>query len=120
MFSLLSQEDLAEDWRIVMNKRYKENIEIDIYLSQLPPHVWNKLPMHLWNILPNDNIIIDKLFKYKIIKTSHDNKVLDLYNEIISKYKNLKVIEELYKYCLSVNISGWIMIKTKNILNNKY
>jgi hypothetical protein len=112
MFSFLTQEDIADGWQIaIRKKKYKTNMEKDIYLSQLPPHLWYKLN------LTTDDIIHDRIFKYKIIKTPHDDKVLELYNLIFDKYKNLKSINELYKYCLSININGWLMIKTKNIIN---
>ena len=114
MFSFLSQEDIAEGWKIFFKrKKYKKNIETNIYLSQLPPHLWDKVNNS------NNNIIVDKIFKYNLIRTQHDDKVLELYNEIKLNYsqRNIDLIKELYKYCSSINISGWIMIKAKEILN---
>lgn len=110
MLSFLSQEDIAEGWNIyIKKKKYKNLMETNIYLSQLPPQLWSKIN--------NNTYVIDRIFKYNLIKTEHDDKVLKLYEEIMHKYKNIKLINELYKYCSSINISGWIMIKTKQILN---
>jgi len=111
MFSFLTQEEIAEGWQIFMKKKkYNKHIETNIYLSELPPHLWNKINN------TKSNIIIDKIFKYNLITTKYDNKVQELYNEIKLNHKNIEVIKELYKFCLSINISGWIMIRAKEIL----
>ena len=111
MFSLLTQEDIADGWNIVMKKKkYKECVEAKIYLSQLPPHLWKTSPIQ--------NTIIDKVFKYKLKKSKYDDKVIELYNAIMSNNKNINQIEELYNYCISNNILGWLIIKTKEILEN--
>jgi hypothetical protein len=116
MFSLLTQEDIADGWNIVMKKKkYKDCIEAKIYLSQLPPHLWKILIKH-YPI--KQNIIIDKVFKFKLKKSKYDDKVIELFNAIMSNNKNINYIEELYNYCLSNNILGWLMIKTKEILAN--
>ena len=112
MYSLLSQHDLAEGWKLVMNrKKYKNLINEDIYLSQLPPYLWSK-------INNNNNIVNDKVFNYILKKTAHDNKVIELYNEITSNYKNITIIKDLYKYCKCANISGWLMIKASDIIQS--
>ena len=108
MFSLLSQEEIANDWKtVVKKKKYKEFVETTIYLSELPPHLWNKI---------NEDIIIDGPFKYKLNKTPHDDKIKELYNEINKDIKNINLIKELYNYCVSINISSWITIRAREII----
>jgi hypothetical protein len=111
MFSLLTQDDIANNWKtVIKKKKYKEFIESEIKLYELPSHLWkdNKI---------NDNIIIDGPFKYNLVKTDYDEKILQLYNEINKEDKNIILIKELYDYCISLNISSWLLIKAKDIIN---
>ena len=111
MFSLLTQEDIADDWKtVIKKKKYKELIETEIKLYELPPHLWKQ-----YNI--DNDIIIDGPFKYKLIKTDYDDKILQLYNEINKENKNIILIKELYEYCISINITSWLIIKVKDFLN---
>lgn len=109
--SVLSQEDLASGWKIhTAKKKYKEVKEINIYLYELPPD--------LFKFFNDTYLITHKLFKYNIMKTIHDDKILQLYLEINNKIKNIELITELYNYCISNDISGWLIINTKELLNN--
>jgi len=111
MYNILSQEDIANGWKLIMKKRkYKEHIEVNINLSQLPDGLWNKIS--------NENIVIDCAFKYIINKSSNDDKIIELYNTITNKNPQLNIIKELYNECLANKVSGWIMIKANNIIKN--
>lgn len=115
MINFLSQNDLADGWTtVVKRKKYNTILETTIYLSELPPHLWSQISLS--NITDDKILVKDKAFKYNIIKTQHDDKVLELYNEINKEYYNLNKIKELYNYCKHNNIAGWIMIKTETIL----
>ena len=110
--SVLSQEELASGWKIhTPKKKYKEVKEISIPLYELPPD--------LFKFFNDTYLITYKLFKYNIIKTIHDDKILQLYMEINNKIQNIELITELYNYCISNNISGWLIINTNKLLNNK-
>ena len=111
MLNFLSQCDLAEGWNISMKrKKYKNQLETNIYLSNLPPHLFHKFDETYM-------IINDRGLKYNIIKTKHDTKVFELYNELNKNIINIIKIKELYNYCKSNNINGWLIINVEKLIN---
>ena len=113
----LSQNELADDWRLVLPKRYKNTTRhhFNIFLAQLPFHLWNKLE--------KDNNeyyyeIKDNIYYYSVKVSDTDDSVLKLYN-LINKpdYRvYLDEINKLYGYLYKENVRGCLMIKVKKLL----
>jgi hypothetical protein len=108
---LISQEEIAEGWKQVYKKKKNFINHFNIYLSQLPPHLWNKLTIEEKYYKAKDYYI-----HYSVNKTKHDSFVFDLYTEINKRYYCKNRLKELLKYCLSNNITGWLIIKTQELL----
>ena len=129
-----SQNDLAEGWRVVLpqrnmvevkseKKENEENTETskrkfenkvmynEVNLAQFPPHLFNKLN-------PKKEIYYDNFFKFKLLKTEHDDAILTLYKKLKKNYPNEKEkneIKELGELLENNNISGWITIKASKV-----
>ena len=128
----ISQEDIADGWKIILPSKYKKykinnndtseessyNNQIhhfNISLSELPPHLWNKpiIKKYLYSDDLDENncfTIIDKIYVYSINKTEHYEKIYSLHNEFNKYIKNNNYIIDLYNYCYENNIKGWLMI----------
>jgi hypothetical protein len=116
----ISQEEIAEGWKLKLpyKRVNQDNINIIINLSELPPHLWN---IYIDKILYNNNDdiyikIYDKILLYNIIKSEHNDLLLNLYNEINKLYPHKKKLIEYYNYCKINNINGWIIIKLEKLL----
>jgi len=113
----LSQSELAEDWQLVLPKKTKNNTRhhFNIYLSQLPQHLWHHL-------LTDDDkyykLITDNIYSYSVKVCETDTKLYNLFNMINSKdYRvYLTEINNLYSELYKENVRGWVMIKTKKLL----
>ena len=121
-FDKLSQEELADEWIQVLPRKFyaKEIHHFNISLAELPHHLWKFLDLYNLFKTDNDNIITinDKIFKYSIQKSEHNVLIYNLYLELKSKYKDNNKILELYNYCKTNNIRGWLMIKAKKLLSS--
>ena len=113
----LSQNDMAEDWRLVLPTTNKTSTRhhFNVYLSQLPLHLWYKLKQENTEYY---RTIQDNIYSYSVkISQSDDNlfKLFDLLNT--PDYRvHLEKIRNLYSDLYKENVRGWIMIKTKKLL----
>jgi hypothetical protein len=113
----LSQNDMAEDWRLVLPSinRTSTRHHFNVYLSQLPQHLWYKL------FQENNEYyrtIKDNIYSYSVKVSESDDKLLllfDLLNTVDCRV-HLEKIRNLYSELYKENVRGWIMIKTKRLL----
>lgn len=136
-----TQKELAEGWRVVLpnnnmviksteetkdsegnvvKKHTRENKEIynEVNLAQLPPHLY---PKFLRKNSGTDNIIVfDKIYKFRVNKTPHDDMIQELYKLVLVKYptvSQMKKISELVEVLEANNVSGWLLIRAKEMLS---
>jgi hypothetical protein len=113
LVNTLSQKDIADGWNLVLPTKYNHSTihHFNIYLYQLPPHLWGKLNYNVEN-----KKICDNIYQYSIKQTKHDNNVLKLYSELLKKYPNKYVVTKLYNYLEENHISGWLMMRAAFML----
>jgi hypothetical protein len=114
----LTQQELADGWKLILPRPNKNSVfhHFNVYLSQLPSHLWNKL--HYFNNEYYDDVD-DKIYTYSVRKSLSDpllfklNKLLNVPYSQFYHYDKLKTLyDELYKN----HVKGWIMIRTKQLL----
>tara|TARA_B110000977_G_C10988437_1_gene458914 strand:+ start:234 stop:698 length:465 start_codon:yes stop_codon:yes gene_type:complete len=132
-----SQQDLADGWRNVLpssnfvetsteefkditgktvkKKKFRnEEIYNEVTLAQLPPYLFSRVK----NCQTNDNIVMDNFFKFRIIRTLQDDLIQELYKLVIIKYPSSSdktKMKELVEVLELNDISGWLIIRAKNI-----
>ena len=119
----LSQQQLAEGWRKILPRSNVVEVEKDgkvtketkvhyneVNLAQFPPYLFKYLES-------GKEFYYDSFFKFKVLKTEHDDTIMKLYQLLLKKYPSLKEQEEiksLGEFLQSKNISGWMTIKASN------
>ena len=127
-----SQQDLADGWRKVLPQRNMVEVELkdqkevdgnlkkkkenkimynEVNLTEFPPHLYKKLNS-------KKEIYYDNFFKFKLLKTEHDDAIMTLYKKLQKKFPNEKEkleIKELGELLESNNLSGWITIRASQI-----
>jgi hypothetical protein len=114
----LSQNELAHGWSLVLPRvNSKTRIHhFNIFLSHLPEHLWNQLhDNHTSNLYYN--VITDKIYRYSVKKSENDNKLKELYNNVMNRKFNSDRIKELYTSLKNNNVKGWLMIRVSMLLN---
>ena len=113
----LTQQELSDGWRQKLPKKLKKSIihSFSIYLSQLPEHLWHKIKRD-YNTSNKYNVIIDNIFSYNIKPSILDDQVKKLYNHVIYNKYNTKEISSLYTELLKQNVSGWLMMRAKTLI----
>ena len=117
--SQLSQEELAEGWRLVLPKAYKSSTihHFNVYLTQLPPHLWSRLRVR--HSLNDTNYYItcrDQVYHYTIKSSKYDEQILVLYTEVMRRNPNVKLVSEIYNSLNKHSIRGWLMTRAKYII----
>lgn len=117
LVNTLSQKEIADGWKLVLPTRYNNSTvhNFNIYLSQLPPHLWNKLNYNVYNNVENKKIH-DNIYQYSIKKTKHDNDIYKLYNELLKNVPDKHVIRDLYNYLNENHVNGWLMYRCASML----
>lgn len=113
-----SQEDIAEGWSLVLPRARKDSTihHFSVYLSQLPPHLWNRVMVD-HSKSDSYHEITDNIYKYSVRMSKHDNEVRRLYSLMQAKYLNLEEIAQQFKILQSARVKGWVMIKAHRILH---
>ena len=113
----LTQNDLADDWRLVLPKRHKTSTRhhFNIFLAQLPFYLWDKL------FKENNEYyreIKDNIYYYSVKVSDTDHLVFRLYDLLHTQdYRvHLDEINKLYSSLYKDNVRGCLMIKAKNLL----
>jgi hypothetical protein len=121
----LSQNDLADEWRLVvprikrqnttdMNQKYLNNIyRSKVTLCQLPRHLWCKRKN-----LRNGNIrITEKSHYYYVDKTNVDDEIITLERILSNPYDILykEKVNELLEVIKDNNITGWVTLKASRL-----
>jgi hypothetical protein len=116
----LTQDELAEEWRLVLPSD-KDNTTVhhfNIYLSQLPWHLWKSL-----KTLYDENgdmcyeTIRDNIYHYTVKPSKYDDLVIQLYHLVMCKNPKKHVIQEVYNELEQYRVKGWIMLKAKYVLS---
>ena len=117
LVSPLSQDDLARGWSLVLPRAHKKSRihHFNIYLSQLPEHLWYQLQSDN-DERKNYNLISDNIYKYSVQKSEDDNTITQLYNKILQRNLDINNIRELYKALEQKRVKGWLMIRTHHLL----
>jgi hypothetical protein len=120
---LLSQEELAYDWRTVLPSRNKDSPvhHFSVYLSQLPPYLWSKLRQRVDKDGNKQyRLIKDNIYNYSVRHSNNDRTCMSLFEEMnkLSQYRNYKYMEELYKELEEERVKGWLMIRARNMLKS--
>jgi len=115
----LTQDDYADNWRLVLPKvHYDSTIHhFSVYLSQLPPHLWNRLSKS-YDFKGNMyyDTINDRIYQYTVKPSNHDEKILDLYREITKNHPDKRKIMPIYRYLEEQRVKGWIMIRARCLI----
>jgi hypothetical protein len=114
----LSQEDLAEGWRLVMPRVYQDSTihHFSVYLSQLPPHLWKKLRLNRNKHNGEYRTINDGIYQYTVKPSKNDKVIMELYNLVQSNYPDNSEITRVYRFLEEQRVKGWVMVKARNIL----
>ena len=116
--SSLKQEEIADGWSMILPKAHKNPTKhhFCVYLSQLPPHLWQKVKV---DSKKNDTYqeISDNIYKYSVKISKYDNDIRKLYTLVMAKYPNVEQVSEQFKVLQSARVRGWVMIKAHNILH---
>jgi hypothetical protein len=133
----LTQKDIAEGWRLVLPKvtstrvvlsygsrqiiKNKKNYKIfRINLSQLPEHLWDKLTPKYEDCQYSHSVAKDNMYLYIVKDTPVDKEIRELYNYIFYQSYNKKMLNYMKNIITLLednNISGWVLLKAKMILN---
>ena len=119
----LTQQQLADGWRKVLPRSNIVEIEKDgktvkehkihyneVNLVQFPPYLFKYLKS-------GKEIYYDSFYKFKILKTEHDDTIMKLYHLLLKKYpstEELNTIKTLGEFLKSKDITGWMTIKATN------
>jgi hypothetical protein len=95
MVKQVSDKDMANGWRVVMPTKFNKTYNLNIYLTQLPPHLWKHLFLYFNTDIRNDDddeyVNMNKLDDNKYQYFSYIKN--DNYNFIPNgefKYKNIR------------------------------
>ena len=136
-----SQTDMAEGWRVALPKRNmvetpdsikkyqkakkdgddslehfkREFVNKIIYnevtLAQFPPHMSHRYK-------EDEEYYFDNFFKFKVIKTKHDDIIMELIKMFQIKYprpEEQAKMAELAEFLESNDITGWVTIRGKKM-----
>lgn len=111
----LTPIEVANNWKIILPKvKHRTTIHhFNIYLSELPPHLWKSFSINGYY-----NTIKDHIYQYSIKKNKYDSDIIKLYKLIMYNTTDKQNINDLYIKLKQNNIKGWIMLKAKHILKN--
>lgn len=114
----LSQEDIAEGWSLVLPRARKNSTihHFSVYLSQLPPHLWNQVYVDYKN--PDTyHEITDKIYKYSVKMSKHDEEIRKMKNLVMATYPNVDEIAQQFKVLQNARIKGWVMTRAHHIMH---
>ena len=117
----LTQEELADGWNLVVPKVRATSTQhhFSIYLSQLPSQYWKFLSVGVdYEGREYYKDIKDGIYTYSIKMSKYDNDIKQLYNHLQKVNYDTRQLRKLYEKLLMNRVKGWIMIQTKNLLNN--
>ena len=114
-----TQEDYVDGWNLKLPREKKNSTihHFSVYLSQLPPHLWN-----LVRIECNEDgseqytKIRDKIYHYTVKQTKTDEDVFKLYHLITNQSHDHEEISKLYRSLEQQRVKGWVMLRAKNII----
>ena len=138
--SPLSQQELAEGWRLVLPKRIKKNnnnnedINIrktnksffKINLAQLPPHLFNRLKSIYREGGFLHYIVHDNCYVYIVNPTQVDNEIKNLFKycqlydsgfTLFTDEENKEIKNSLFNVN-ELDIKGWVVMKSNRLFNN--
>ena len=114
----LSQEEIAEGWSLVLPRARKNSTthHFSVYLSQLPPHLWNRV--HVDTSKPDSyHEITDKIYKYSVKMSKHDNEIRRMKHLVMAKYPNVEEISQQFKLLQNARVKGWVMTRAHHIMH---
>jgi hypothetical protein len=115
--SPLTQMELADGWVQVLPKRIRNNesFHFNVYLSELPPHLWCRLRE---DFNGGYKLIKNYIYYYTVKKTYMDDMFLQLYKLINSNNPNRDRMMKLVNKLESNKMRGWLLIKAKDMCNS--
>lgn len=114
----LSQEDIAEGWSLVLPRANKKSTthHFSVYLSQLPPHLWNRVFIDASK--PDSYYEIkDKIYTYSVKMSKHDGEIKKLKKLVMAKYHDVDAITKQFKLLQSARVKGWVMTRAHLIMH---
>ena len=114
-----SQEELADDWHLVIPQRRKNSTvhHLSIYLSQLPPYLWKSLHTSHTDNTEHYIPIDDGIYQYSVKMSKYDDEIQQLYKLVMEQYVDKNKMVQLYNHLEKQRVKGWLMIRAKNILS---
>jgi hypothetical protein len=115
----ISQEDLANGWRMVLPKSspYVKQHIYNVELSYLPEHLWHKVNRRNMRAseenYPN---IYDGIYTYWVKQTTYDNLMFELFEEMRQLHPNEDTIRNLVSELEQHRVKGWLMIRARQFL----
>lgn len=116
----LTQEELAEGWRLVLpsDKNDATIHHFNIYLSQLPWHLWKSLkPLYDEDGNMCYETIRDNIYHYTVKPSKYDDLVLQLYRLVMCNSPIKQTIQKVYNELEQNRVKGWVMLKAKQLLS---
>ena len=118
----LNQEELADGWIQVKTRNNKNIHHFSIYLSQLPMNLLGKVKRTYTSDKNKDYYKKIKYgnYHYTITNSVNDDKIFELYRNILLKPHNINIniINELYKELNENRVKGCLMICTNKIIKS--
>lgn len=132
----LNDEELMEGYRLVLPKvldvkvhssddknRYKKVKSFhyfQINLCQLPYHLMDKIvPVYNENGNLTNYYASDKIYKYRIIPSDIDDKIIKLAKIVMSKnYLELKRVKKYISEIEVLNLNGWVLKSAKKFVSD--
>ena len=114
----LSQEDIAEGWSLVLPRARKNSTthHFSVYLSQLPPHLWNRV--HVDGKNPDTyHEITDNIYKYSVKMSKHDNEIKKMKSLVMAQFPDVEQIAQQYKVLQNARVKGWVMTRAHHIMH---
>lgn len=114
-----NQIEMSKGWQLKIPKfnNSKTIHHWSVSLAQLPPHLWHKIDL---DKLDYKNTVRDGIYFYSINTTKNDETFKSIYNELMKEYKSdKKYLQELVSL-LDEDVVGWLIIRAKEYINNRY
>ncbi len=112
--SPLTQMELSDGWVQVLPRRTRNNesFHFNVYLSELPPHLWHKLRE---DYNGGYKLVKNNIYHYTVKKSSMDDMCHQLYKLVHMDNPNRDRMIKLVNKLESHKMRGWLLLRAKEM-----